>query len=343
MTINVALVTSEALILGCDSVASVTKFLVDPFANGFATDADGDHMKDANGNLLVPFSGGEEYVVDTIQGVSKLFKIYDRDNCVAAAVTAGLGTIGGRTIRNLADEFFAVQKSQVEPMKTIETVARRFLKFVREAYVCDREETNVPEEYWPELEFLLGGFDANQQNATLCRISVKGNDFAVVYSPTSDPKTGLAWGGQSEHVERLLNGYDSQIPPAAEQIVTGAFDDYRRELQIIMVDTVQGIAERHEISLTDELDVELPPPPSVKIPWSLAQSPFGFANIPIQDSVNFVSFLVNAQSAMQRFSRGIATVGGRTHIALLRRGGEASVEQLNEPEIIHQFTGFDNV
>jgi hypothetical protein len=31
MTINVAVVTSEALILGCDSIASITGYFVNPF------------------------------------------------------------------------------------------------------------------------------------------------------------------------------------------------------------------------------------------------------------------------------------------------------------------------
>jgi hypothetical protein len=32
MTINIAVVTSEALVLGCDSISSVTQYFVDPFS-----------------------------------------------------------------------------------------------------------------------------------------------------------------------------------------------------------------------------------------------------------------------------------------------------------------------
>ena len=42
-----------------------------------------------------------------------------------------------------------------------------------------------------------------------------------------------------------------------------------------------------------------------------------YANLPHQEAINFVSFLVLLQDGRARFGRGVPTVGGRTHIGII--------------------------
>jgi hypothetical protein len=53
MTVNIALVTSDALVLGCDSIASTTGYFLDPFRLKWDADANGQLIKDADGKLAL--------------------------------------------------------------------------------------------------------------------------------------------------------------------------------------------------------------------------------------------------------------------------------------------------
>jgi hypothetical protein len=44
------------------------------------------------------------------------------------------------------------------------------------------------------------------------------------------------------------------------------------------------------------------------------------------------------QAGKSRFARGVATVGGRTHIGVITK--DKGYAQLNEPELAHHYTGF---
>jgi hypothetical protein len=51
MTINVALATSDAVVLGCDSIASVTGYFLDPTDLPWVEGPDGKPIKDADGKF----------------------------------------------------------------------------------------------------------------------------------------------------------------------------------------------------------------------------------------------------------------------------------------------------
>ena len=60
MTVNVGLITSDAMVLGCDSVASVTEPLLDPF-RFLELDEDGKIVIDENGKLTSSSSTSRTY------------------------------------------------------------------------------------------------------------------------------------------------------------------------------------------------------------------------------------------------------------------------------------------
>ena len=65
---------------------------------------------------------------------------------------------------------------------------------------------------------------------------------------------------------------------------------------------------------------------------------FNYADFPLQEAVNMVSYMVLLQAGVSRFGDGIATVGGRIHIGVIIR--KDGVALLNEPTLRHKFTGF---
>ena len=76
MTINVVLVCRDALILGCDSIASSTKAMIEPW-RFVEKDGDGNPVVDDQGRFVAKFGiGNYEWVAtDVWGGVTKMFEL----------------------------------------------------------------------------------------------------------------------------------------------------------------------------------------------------------------------------------------------------------------------------
>jgi hypothetical protein len=98
MTINVMLVTGDALILGCDSIASRGTYYIDPFTIGLEVDGNGQAIQDGDGKFSVKFGFNQvdHVVTDAWGGVTKMFPLCDK-YCHVAAVTSGPAALNGRT------------------------------------------------------------------------------------------------------------------------------------------------------------------------------------------------------------------------------------------------------
>jgi hypothetical protein len=113
LTINVSLVTSEALVLGCDSTASRGDYYVDPFQIGLQKDASGNVDFDADGRVTIKFryEQMEHIVTDAWGGVTKMFLLCDK-YCHVAAVTSGVASLNQRLMSSLASEYRAMTASR---------------------------------------------------------------------------------------------------------------------------------------------------------------------------------------------------------------------------------------
>ena len=93
MTINVALVTSEALIMGCDSIASSSRPMIDPFNQSWVQDDEGEFVRDPEGRYLMRLEMSDiQQVVSTLMsGVSKMFLVHAEPPVVATTAGAAVG------------------------------------------------------------------------------------------------------------------------------------------------------------------------------------------------------------------------------------------------------------
>jgi len=337
MTINIALVTSDALVLGCDSIASTIGYMVDPFSLDQQKDAAGNLQKDAKGNPIVALemSKLETVVTNAWGGVTKMFCLH-KGKCPVVAVTAGLAKFkDGRTIKSLAEEFAENQAARAKPFVNVEAVANEFLRFFRRAYDRHYRGSTLPAQYREELNFLVGGYGRDDPFPSLYRVKIKHNSVEPDYV---GGKTGLSWEGQSDSVERLIRGYDGNLRIGIESYVNKAFADHNQSMADALANIVNEILTKLGASMPDGVNTALPASAKLTLPWDDGKLPITYGSLPTHDAVRFVSFLVNLQSGRSKFAYGVATVGGRTHIGVVTKTQGFSA--LEEPQLKHLDKGF---
>ena len=328
MTINIAVVTNEALVLGCDSTASTTQPLLDPFRPGM--------QKTKGGRYKLEFdlSDLSEYVTDTRTGAAKMFPLHLGDAPVAAT-TAGLAKLNDRTMDNFASEFKKRQEAKKVPQANVEVIAKYFLTFMRKQYRRHFTALKLPEQVWSDVDFMVGGYGKNDQLPSLYRVHLKKNELETVYLAG---EAGVAWLGQSDAVHRLMFGYDAPLKAAVEQRYGEAMDALHDAITAKADDILKKVLKELGESVPKGMDTKIAKKRKPPLPWG----PFGLsvscANLPLQEAVDFAAFLVNLQSARDKFTRGVATVGGRTHVGVLTRAD--GFRMLNEPDVAHTITGF---
>jgi hypothetical protein len=331
MTINVAIVTGDVLVLGCDSIASTTRHFVDPFARNMQNLGNGRYSIEFGSDDIVP------YVSGAWTGVTKMFQIQKNGACVSA-VTAGLARLNDRTMASYAAEFMEKQHKPAKgKIKTeVKDVANDFLVFLRKEYTKHYQGSTVPPQYWDGPEFLVGGYGKKDHHHALYRVRVHENVVAEEFTPGN---YGISWAGQSDAVVRLVRGYDIPLRVLIEQEVQKAVDTIYDTTSDAVRQILQDVLDRLQAQLPNGANTTLPPKPTVNLSWDKYELPLYCKNWPIQDAIDFASFLVNMQSARSKFVPGIATVGGRAHIGVMTKAG---FNMLNEPELKHKNVGFIN-
>lgn len=338
MTVNIGLVTSEALVLGCDSIATASRQFIDPFAGSVAVDSKGKPIKDKDGNLTVPLTKGSfvSVVTDVMPGVAKMFKIYDQNDTYVAATTSGTAALNDRAIASHAADFLSHQRGLKRSFANVVAIAKAFLNHMNKVYEDHYARSKVKREYWDDLSFLVGGIGKNDDMPSLFRVDIKSGKVREEFAPG---KHGVAWGGQSDSVERVIRGYDSWLKFQIESEIDVQFDRYRARMTDSLTDIVNNVLAALGASMPSGVPLSLPGPPSAKLGWEKATLDIRYGSLATQRAIDFVSFLVLLQAGPQRFSAGIATVGGRTHVGVVSSEG---FKMLNEPVLNHEHIGFSD-
>ena len=329
MTINIALVTSEAIVFGCDSIASKTE----PFLNIL------EHIgePDDDGRFVVTFDHQDitPVVTNSWTGVRKMFSI-GANRVPVVAITAGLAKLNGRTISSLGSQFFARYREDRQ-IRSVEAIGNLFLEFMRREYDSHYNDSPIPEEFRDGPEFLIGGFGQSAQFPSLYRIKVKENLVQSIYSRG---ETGISWNGQSDAVERIIRGIDFSLYMSIQEQIQNVITKQNQKMQAKMDEVIASILEASDVELPADVDTTIP----LDSDEDFSVDGYGinveFSNLPLQEAVNMVSYLVLVQAGKGRFEQGVATVGGRTHIAVVTK--EKGIQILNEPKLTHRYIGFSD-
>ena len=263
-----------------------------------------------------------------------MFPLHDRETPVAA-ITAGLAKLGERTMSSCALEFFRRQQPPNNPLSTVSEVAETFLGFMREKYEAHYANSAIPEEYRDGPLFLVGGYSRAEFLPCIFRVDIQQNRCIEQFGPG---KSGIAWAGQSDAVERLIKGYDVAVRIAIEKAVTEGVRTIREAASNGIQQALQQLVDRLGADKVGDMRLELAESDPIVLPWDGFQARIHFGNLPLQDAIDFAAYLVNIQSGRAKFSEGVPTVGGRTHIGVITR--QDGFKMIDEIPLMHRNTGF---
>lgn len=219
MTINVVVATYHAVVLGCDSLSSVVERAYFPFRRDAAParDAEGNFLRDAEGNLMLPLRADQlvNAATNIVGGVQKMFLLHESHEagsveCSVAAVTSGLATLNGIVIAELGQRFRRRCSVLRNQFSAAEEVAAEFLEFVRplwEQQVGFEAADAESRAQLAELDFMVAGYGPSDEYIKVFRVSVSQQTVDELFPGSNH--CSAAWAGQSEAVASLLCGTSS--------------------------------------------------------------------------------------------------------------------------------------
>jgi len=241
-------------------------------------------------STLFSQEGGIIHVYNNANKILNLYKSHEKkiDGLPIGIITYGLGGIGNSSISTLIKDFRTSLMDKgnrwdldVDKYK-IEKVAQDFKAFIfDETFQPFFKDLKEP----PFLGFIIAGYSSSEPLAEEWRIEILNGECIGPFPIREKSNVGLAWGGESKTISRLILGYD----PSLHDILK---DMNVKEEEIMP--TIQFIQQRTEAPLVP-------------------------AAMPIQDAIDLAKFLVETTISFTRFLPGAPTVGGPVEIATITK------------------------
>lgn len=314
MTSLVALATKDALVLGCDSLGTTTRDLIDPFdlVDYFDSEKRFKLKIDDNGNpILKDFTDIYQKANPLpYTHMTHMTKLLSLSPLKMGIMTTGIASIGDRTIKSLLKEFKHSERAfGTEPKPanyTVKSIANKILKFINEFY----EKQFPEEERRPDLEFILGGYDKRSQIPKIVRVRFPGRK---IEESLEKSKFGIVFGGQMREIQRIVFGSDVLNKREIFVRHIKLLRKYREKMNEFLKQNNISM-EIPELSMEeiDELDM-------FKDGWDLDGFNANWGDFSEQNAIECVDFFVNIMIKSQQFSEGMPTVGGEVHIALITK------------------------
>jgi len=209
---------------------------------------------------------------------TKLLAFAEPHNNVGA-VTYGQAAIGLQALRTAASfvpEFEATVPAKRLPVyEFAQTLSTFFLQ---------QWQSLMPTDYsGPDMIFVVGGFDEGAAYGRVFQFSIPSAPTPIELNP--EPEFGITWGGQGEIVERLLKGYDPQLPNVVAQAL-----NLQQTQKDALMQALNGL-----------------------------QLPIPITALALQDCVDLAVFIIRTTIAAQQLSVTLRGVGGPIDVATITR------------------------
>lgn len=210
---------------------------------------------------------------------TKLFSV-SSPNKYVGVVTYGLAAIGLRTANSFLPEFQA--ELPKDKRLSVKEFSEKLSKFFMKCW-----EKEMPKKYeGPPMTFVVGGFNEGEPY---------GRVFVIDIPTSPKPREnhsgledfGITWGGQREFVDRLIKGYDKNLP------------DF----------------------LTNQLKLTTEQKEALNNILGRFQMPMPIQAMSLQDCVDLAVFFIKTTIDAQNMTIGIRGCGGPIDVAIITREG----------------------
>lgn len=325
MTTLVALATKDAIVMGCDSLGTVTKDLVDPFDlvhDFFDPENDWNLKTDGEGKPILKSFGdiykkAQQIPYNQMTNVGKMISLKP---LAMGIMTTGIDSIGNRTIRSLINEFKIKSTLASFGDCTVKDIADKVLEFINGYYQTEFAALKSK----PYLELMIGGYGKQGPFPAIFRILVHQNKAEATFSEGA--LFGIAFGGQMQEIQRIVFGTDNSNRLKLLVRTGQLFEKYRGFLQQFLKEKGVEIELSSFEKYTDDLYLFQN--------WDLDGFDAEWGDFSEQNAIECVNFFVEIMIKSQQFSSRLPTVGGNVHIALITK--ETGFKFISREELIHE-------
>lgn len=317
MTTILSVATRECIAIACDSLATDIRPMVDPwdFMDKFfeiknpGKGADVILKKDKDGNPLLKnntdfYQMLEDIPYNQLPTVTKIFHLYPAN---AGLLISGASIIRERSLKNIIEEFLAKDEiaKYLKRNYSIKGIADRLYKFIKVYY--DEAFKNMP--YKPRIEILLSGYSKAKSTWQPIIMRLLFGVKEDIEDSFSHGKYGVAFGGQYDVIQRVVNGIDELNYYNAQKQYKKILNNYYDKLM--------------EHFKKKKIDIDIPHPTLYKDlsdnNWEFSGLTTPYDNLSDQAAIDFVHYLVDIMIKSQQFNNRLPTVGGDIHIAIITK------------------------
>jgi len=214
----------------------------------------------------------------TYDNATKLLRVKGQE--YVGAITYGVGAIGQaepRTAHSYMSEF-------EQSLKDVDRLSvQGFATKLSDFFLNKWTEQKMPTLPGQDMVFLVGGYDEGAPYGKVFDVFIPSRPTPSEWH-SGQGQFGLVWGGQREYADRLIQGFDGNLPELTKKFLN--LDDKKRD------------------ELFQHLQKSL-------------QAPVPFAFLPLQDCVDLSIFLIKTTIVMQHWIVGIRGVGGAIDVAVI--------------------------
>ena len=310
MTTLITFSTKDVIVMGCDSLGTVSRNMVDPYELFQYFDREGKIKIDDDGKPML--SNFWEHIYPHYKNIpyshmTHVDKLFELDKNIGI-MTSGSISIGDTTLKSIIQDF--AQKGTTKEFYTIHCVTQKLVDEIQKYYGKEYPD----HVFQPEIQLLIGGWEPNDSLPKVCRVNFPSGDARLEL----DGYYGIVFGGQFREIARLIHGTDPFNMRLIEERYRFLLDRFVNELQkanrgIILPDLDSFFEKFHVFGL------ENPDDPSSEQPWQLEGFNADYGDFSTQNAINCVYWLVELMVRVQEFGDSMPTVGGDIHVAIIDR------------------------
>ncbi len=317
MTTTLSFATRDCVVIGCDSLATSSRPMIDPFElldRFIEVDKKGDLelKKGKDGKVIFKQLSDLSTLIEDLpyNQQTNVTKIYNIQGCKVGVLFAGIASIGEMSVKNIIDDFTDEPEVEkyIKSSVTVKGITNKLADYIKKIYDISFKGWD----YKPVMEIITSGYSDKHNKPEIFKTIFSSSGVSIEQS-CKRGEHKIVFGGQYDIIERIVLGIDFSTFNRYTSLIDKILSTYHSSIEKEMA--AQGAAFKvpkpNDFNEVQEVLKERF--------WSGVGFPL--ANFSEQAAIDFVEFLVQVMIKSQQFSSKLPTVGGDIHMAIITKSG----------------------